>query len=200
MLSAPNAFILVPALQDTCSSSRKINNVEVCTLPVVLESKNPSEVFKSHYMHVKNLTDLIIWSTSVFYYDYIRVSDRFSHGCHRAKPYFACYFNMTHCHMVTTSGWYWFMLNRLIILEAMSYAVDFIRHVYMSGMWFRRRQSGLAVNRRVASSIPALPIWVSRCAWARHLTLTAPDQLAVALHGQHRCRVWMCVWMGGAAI
>ena len=29
---------------------------------------------------------------------------------------------------------------------------------------------------------------MSRCPWARDLTLTAPDELAVAMHGAHFCR------------
>ena len=57
------------------------------------------------------------------------------------------------------------------------------------------RQSGLSDNRRVAGFIPRQP--VSRCPWARLLTLTAPDELAVALHGWH-LQQWMdvCVWTG----
>ena len=46
----------------------------------------------------------------------------------------------------------------------------------------------------IRSSLP--PNWVSRCPWARHLTLTAPDELAVALHGWHRIDVWMGTWKG----
>ena len=36
---------------------------------------------------------------------------------------------------------------------------------------------------------PAPPSWVLRCPWARHLTSTAPDELAIALNGwlQLRC-------------
>ena len=40
----------------------------------------------------------------------------------------------------------------------------------------------------------ALPSWVLMCPWARHLTLTAPDELAVAFHGLlcRRC-VNLCI-------
>ena len=44
---------------------------------------------------------------------------------------------------------------------------------------------------------------VLRCPWAKHLTLTAPDELAVALHAWH-CRGWgnVCVngWMSGSIV
>ena len=53
---------------------------------------------------------------------------------------------------------------------------------------------------------PAPPSWVSMCPWAKHLTLTAPDELAVALHGWlcRRC-VYVCInrckslWMKASA-
>ena len=65
-----------------------------------------------------------------------------------------------------------------------------------------RRYSGLAGNRKVASSIP------SECRGVPErdaLTLTAPDELAVALRGRHRRRyvnVCVCVtgWMLGDVV
>ena len=47
---------------------------------------------------------------------------------------------------------------------------------------------------------PASHSWVTRCPWARHLTLTAPKELALALHGwYHRRCVNVCMngWMLG---
>jgi hypothetical protein len=54
----------------------------------------------------------------------------------------------------------------------------------------------LSCNRKVASSTERLlapPSWVLMCPWARHLTLTAPDELGVALHAWLNRRCAMCV-------
>ena len=57
--------------------------------------------------------------------------------------------------------------------------------------------AGLLVTRRLVGSL-ASPSWEWRCPWGRHLPLTAPHELAVALRGRHRPDVsgWMCAWMG----
>jgi len=69
--------------------------------------------------------------------------------------------------------------------------------------WHRIRQL-VAVAQEVRSVVcqpegcwfdPRAPP-ISKCPWARHLTLTAPDVLVVTLHGWHRRR-WMNGWMWG---
>ena len=63
-----------------------------------------------------------------------------------------------------------------------------VLHILLKWLTHARPMSAFFPNRKVASSIPAPPSWVSRCPWARHLTLTAPDELDVALHGWRPCR------------
>ena len=52
-------------------------------------------------------------------------------------------------------------------------------------------------TRRLLVRSQTPPSRVVSCPWERHLMLTAPDELAVALRGRHRRRyVNVCVWMG----
>ena len=72
----------------------------------------------------------------------------------------------------------------LVPLILLILIVEYLEHPGRTQLpWSVNTNTSIGTNRKVASSIP---LAVSRCPWARHLTLTAPAELAVALHGRNR--------------